>query len=101
VCISQFILFFSEQIVSMMNLQSAAKSKVRKYLDDIEERLISEVESVQEKNEEKINKEKHEICQLISVDILNFFKLHVNFINSRRHVMNLLVCFLDVCYLFS
>jgi hypothetical protein len=22
-------------------------------------------------------------------------------INSRRHVMNLLVCFLDVCYLFS
>jgi hypothetical protein len=35
------------------------------------------------------------------VDILNFFKLHVNFINSRRHVMNLLVCFLNVCYLFS
>jgi hypothetical protein len=31
-----------------------------------------------------------------NVDILNFFKLHVNFINSRRHVMNLLVCFLDV-----
>ena len=46
---------------------SAAKSKVLKYLDDIEERLISEVESVQEKNEEKINKEKHEICQLTSI----------------------------------
>ena len=46
---------------------SAAKSKVLKYLDDIEERLITEVESVQEKNEEKINKEKHEICQLTSI----------------------------------
>jgi serine/threonine protein kinase HipA of HipAB toxin-antitoxin module len=34
---------------------SAAKSKVLRYLDDIEERLITEVESVQEKNEEKIN----------------------------------------------
>ena len=46
---------------------SAAKSKVLKYLDDIEERLITEVESVQGKNEEKINKEKHEICQLTSI----------------------------------
>jgi predicted PolB exonuclease-like 3'-5' exonuclease len=54
---------------------SAAKSKVLKYLDDIEERVITEVGSVQEKNEEKIN--------------------------SRRHVMNRVVCFLDDCYLFS
>jgi hypothetical protein len=46
---------------------SAAKSKVLKYLDEIEERLITEVESVQGKNEEKINKEKHEICQLTSI----------------------------------
>jgi hypothetical protein len=46
---------------------SAAKSKVLKYLDDIEERLITEVASVQEKNEEKINREKHEISQLTSV----------------------------------
>jgi vacuolar-type H+-ATPase subunit I/STV1 len=46
---------------------SAAKSKVLKYLDEIEERLITEVESVQEKNEEKINSEKHEICQLTSI----------------------------------
>jgi ABC-type enterochelin transport system substrate-binding protein len=38
----------------------AAKSKVIKYLDDIEDRLITEVGSVQEKNEEKINREKHE-----------------------------------------
>jgi hypothetical protein len=37
---------------------SAAKSKVLKYLDEIEERLIIEVESVQEKNEEKIYKER-------------------------------------------
>jgi hypothetical protein len=44
---------------------SAAKSKVLKYLDDIEERLITEVESVQEKNEEKINKEKHDIYHLL------------------------------------
>ena len=46
---------------------SAAKSKVLKYLDVIEERLITEVGSVQEKNEEKINREKHEICQLTSI----------------------------------
>ena len=46
---------------------SAAKSKVLKYLDDIEERLIIEVESVQEKNEEKINREKHYIRQLTSI----------------------------------
>ena len=46
---------------------SAAKSKVLKYLDDIEERLITEVASVQEKNEEKINREKLEICQLTSI----------------------------------
>jgi DNA-binding beta-propeller fold protein YncE len=46
---------------------SAAKSKVLKYLDDIEKRLITEVGSVQEKNEEKINREKHEICQLTSI----------------------------------
>jgi hypothetical protein len=38
---------------------SAAKSKVIKYLDEIEKRLITEVESVQKKNEEKINRERH------------------------------------------
>jgi hypothetical protein len=46
---------------------SAAKSKVLKYLDEIEERLLPEVGSVQEKNEEKINREKHEICLLTSI----------------------------------
>ena len=60
---------------------SAAKSKVLKYLDDIEERLITEVESVQGKNEEKINKEKHDICQLTSIlkdnkQELEFVKKH-------------------------
>jgi hypothetical protein len=60
---------------------SAAKSKVLKYLDDIEERLITEVESVQEKQEEKINKEKHDICQLTSIlkdnkQELEFLKRH-------------------------
>jgi hypothetical protein len=46
---------------------SAAKSKVPKYLDEIKKRLIIEVGSVQEKNEEKINREKHDICQLKSI----------------------------------
>jgi predicted PolB exonuclease-like 3'-5' exonuclease len=45
---------------------SAAKSKVLKYLDEIEKRLITEVESVQEKHEEKINKEKHDICLIFN-----------------------------------
>jgi hypothetical protein len=49
---------------------SAAKSKVLKYLDDIEERLITEVESVQEKHEEKINKEKHNIWS-----VFDFYRL--------------------------
>jgi hypothetical protein len=47
---------------------SAAKSKVLKYLDEIEERLITEVESVQEKHEEKINKEKHDISQKVKMN---------------------------------
>jgi vacuolar-type H+-ATPase subunit I/STV1 len=33
----------------------------------IKERLITEVGSEQGKNEEKINREKHEICQLTSI----------------------------------
>jgi ABC-type enterochelin transport system substrate-binding protein len=46
---------------------NAAKSKVLKYLDEIEERLLTEIGSLPEKNEEKINREKHEICQLTSI----------------------------------
>jgi ribulose 1,5-bisphosphate carboxylase large subunit-like protein len=50
--------------------------------DEIEERLITEVESVQEKHEEKINKEKHYICQLTSIlkdnkQELEFVKDHI------------------------
>jgi hypothetical protein len=60
---------------------SATKSKVLKYLDEIEKRLITEVESVQKKHEEKINKEKHDICQLTSIlkdnkQELEFIKEH-------------------------
>ena len=60
---------------------SAAKSKVLRYLDDIEKRLITEVGSVQEKNGEKINREKLEICQLTSIlkdnkQELEFLKEH-------------------------
>jgi hypothetical protein len=77
---------------------SAAKSKVLKYLDDIEERSITEVGSAQEKNEEKINKEKHEICQLISIlkDIkqeLEFLKDHGSnnqlFLTLRKQITNI------------
>jgi hypothetical protein len=76
---------------------SAAKSKVLTYLDDIEERLITEVESVQEKNEEKINREKHEICQLTSILKDNkqereFMKDHGSnnqlFITLRKQITN-------------
>jgi hypothetical protein len=46
-----------------------------------EERLITEVGSVHEKNEEKINREKHDICQLTSIlkdnkQELEFLKEH-------------------------
>ena len=77
---------------------SAAKSKVLKYLDDIEERLITEVESVQEKNEEKINREKHDICQLTSTlkdnkQELEFVKEHGSnnqlFLTLRKQITNI------------
>jgi hypothetical protein len=45
---------------------NAANSKVLKYLDEIEERLLTEIGSLPEKNEGKINREKYEICQLTS-----------------------------------
>jgi outer membrane phospholipase A len=49
---------------------SAAKSKVLKYLDDIEERLITDVESAQEKNEEKINSEKLISSNSMSISLI-------------------------------
>jgi hypothetical protein len=77
---------------------SAAKLKVLKYLDDIEERLITEVGSVHEKNEEKINREKHEICQLTSIlkdnkQELEFLKDHGSnnqlFVALRKQITNI------------
>ena len=77
---------------------SAAKSKVPKYLDDIKKRLITEVGSVQEKNEKKINREKHEICQLTSIlkdnkKELEFLKGHGSnnqlFVTLRKQITNI------------
>jgi hypothetical protein len=51
---------------------SAAKSKVLKYLDDIEERLIIEVESVQEKNEDVM-------FQSYNLVLLTYRKVKMNF----------------------
>jgi hypothetical protein len=76
----------------------AAKSKVLKYLDDIEERLITEVASVQEKNEEKINRENHDICQLTSIlkdnkQELEFLKDHGSnnqlFLTLRKQITSI------------
>jgi hypothetical protein len=81
----------------IINQISAAKSKVLKYLDDIE-RLITEVGSVQEKNEEKINREKHEICQLTSIlkdnkQELEFLKDHGSnnqlFLTLRKQITSI------------
>ena len=77
---------------------SAAKSKVLKYLDDIEEKLITEVGSVQKKNEENINREKHEICQLTSTlkdnkQELEFLKDHGSnnqlFLTLRKQITSI------------
>ena len=46
---------------------STVKSKLLKHLDALEEMLITEVGSVQEKNEEKIKREKDDISQLTSI----------------------------------
>ena len=76
---------------------SAAKSNL-KYLDDIEERLITEVGSVQKKNEEKINREKHDICRLTSIlkdnkQELEFLKDHGSnnqlFLTLRKQITNI------------
>jgi hypothetical protein len=76
---------------------SAVISKLLKHLDDIEERLITEVESVQEKNEEKIKREKHEISELTSVlkenkQELEFLKHHGSnnqiFLALRKQITN-------------
>ena len=77
---------------------SAAKSKAITYLDHIEKNLITEVASVQKKNEEKINTEKQEICQLTSIlkdnkQELEFLKDHGSnnqlFITLRKQITNI------------
>jgi gas vesicle protein len=52
---------------SIIKQISTVKSKLLKCIDDLEERLINEVASVQEKNDEKIKREKKEMSQLTSV----------------------------------
>jgi hypothetical protein len=77
---------------------SQVKSKLVKHLDDREERLITEVASVQEKNEEKIKREKDEMSQLTSVlkenkQELEFFKGHGSnnqlFLVLRKQITNI------------
>jgi gas vesicle protein len=66
---------------SIIKQISTIKSKLLKYIDDLEERLIAEVASVQEKNDEKIKREKNEMSQLTLVlkdnkQELEFLKEH-------------------------
>ena len=77
---------------------SQVKSKLVKHLDDREERLITEVASVQEQNEEKIKREKDEMSQLTSVlkenkQELEFFKGHGSnnqlFLVLRKQITNI------------
>jgi hypothetical protein len=46
---------------------STVKSKLPKHINDLEQRLVTEVATVQEKNDEQITREKNEMGQLISV----------------------------------
>jgi hypothetical protein len=67
-------------------------------LHDEKKRLITEVESVQEKNEEKINKERHDICQLTS--ILKDNKQELEFIKENI-MLTTEITNLDVCVYFT
>jgi len=76
----------------------AVKSKPLKQPDDLKERLITEVASVQEKTEEKIKREKDEISQLISglkdnKQELEFIKDHGSnnqlFLALRKQIINI------------
>ena len=77
---------------------STVKSKLLKYIDDLEERLIAEVASVQEKNDEKIKREKNEMSQLTLVlkdnkQELEFLKEHGSnnqlFLVLRKQITNI------------
>jgi hypothetical protein len=60
---------------------STVKSKLPKHIDDLEQRLVTEVASVHEKNDEKIKREKNEMGQLISV--LEDNKQELEFLKDR------------------
>ena len=83
---------------SIIKQISTVKSKLLKYIDDFEERLIAEVASVQEKNDEKIKREKNEMSQLTSVlkdnkQELEFFIDHGSnnqlFLVLRKQITNI------------
>ena len=83
---------------SIIKQISTVKSKLLKYIDDLEERLINEVASVQEKNDEKIKREKKEMSQLMSVlkdnkQELEFLKDHGSnnqlFLVLRKQITNI------------
>jgi DNA-binding beta-propeller fold protein YncE len=80
------------------NQINTVKSKLLKHLDDLEERLITEVESVQEQNEEKIKREKDELSEITSVlkdnkQELEFLKNHGSnnqlFLALRKQITNI------------
>ena len=82
----------------IINQINTVKSKLLKHLDDLEERLITEVESVQEQNEEKIKREKDELSEITSVlkdnkQELEFLKNHGSnnqlFLALRKQITNI------------
>ena len=83
---------------SIIKQISTVKSKLLKYIDDLEERSIAEVASVQEKNDEKIKREKNEMSQLTLVlkdntQELEFLKEHGSnnqlFLVLRKQIINI------------
>jgi hypothetical protein len=83
---------------SIIKQISTVKSKLLKYIDDLEERLIAEVASVQEKNDDKIKREKNEMSKLTLVlkdnkQELEFLKEHGSnnqlFLVLRKQITNI------------
>jgi hypothetical protein len=84
--------------ISIIKQISTVKSKLLKNINDLEERLITEVASVQEKNDEKIKREKNEMSQLTLVlkdnkQELEFLKEHGSnnqlFLVLRKQITNI------------
>jgi hypothetical protein len=83
---------------SIIKQISTVKSKLLKYIDDLEEPLITEVASFQEKNDEEIKREKNEMSQLTLVlkdnkQELEFLKDHGSnnqlFLVLRKQITNI------------